>query len=175
MSFSLASYSTPTTQEVLVVVYDLANFAPFSRQAPSAEVFTALNEFYRISEGYIKNDGGSVIKFIGDSGLAIFPEERADAGVRSMLELKKKLDVWLKKAIPGSFLSVNCHFGEVTLGPMHGPHGKSLDAIGETVNICFTLGKRKFTISPQAFRKLAPDSRKHFKKFTPPIVYNLED
>ena len=30
-----------------------------------------------------------------------------------------------------------------------------------------------FTITPQAFRCLSAESRKHFKKYTPPIVYRM--
>lgn len=172
-NFTLASFPSAVTKELLVVVYDLANFVTFSRENPSSQVFAALDEFYRISAEHIRNNRGHVVKFIGDAGLAIFAEEDADHGIRSMIQMKERLDHWLTKGIPGSYVAVNCHFGEVTIGPMHGPIGKYLDIIGDTVNICFTLGKRKFTISPQAFRKLNPESRQQFKKFTPPIVYNL--
>ena len=71
-----------------------------------------------------------------------------------------------------SALSVNVHFGEVTVGPT-GLHGW-LDLIGETVNTCATLGSRTFGISQQAFRRLTPEHRRLFHKFSPPVIYQPE-
>jgi class 3 adenylate cyclase len=169
-----ATYPNPTTTELLVAVFDLTNYVAFSRQTPSPDQFAKMNEFYRRSAEFVRDHGGYLIKFIGDAGLVVFPADAADHGVNTMVRLKDEMDAWLKSAIPESTLSVNCHFGEVTIGPMHGPGGgKHLDIIGDTVNICFTLGRKKFILSPQAFRKLKPESRRRFKKFTPPVVYNL--
>jgi hypothetical protein len=47
--------------------------------------------------------------------------------------------------------------------------------LGEAVNIASMLGRGehrgRLVISPQVFRKLSPETRKSFRKFTPPIVY----
>ena len=53
-----------------------------------------------------------------------------------------------------------------------GPRGdKRLDIYGETVNIAATMNSNGLAISPQAFRKLEPATRKLLKKHTPPITY----
>jgi hypothetical protein len=40
-----------------------------------------------------------------------------------------------------------------------------------TVNIAATLKSNDLAITPQLFRRLNPDTRKLFKKHTPPITY----
>jgi hypothetical protein len=50
--------------------------------------------------------------------------------------------------------------------------------VGDSVNIAATLDRGrnqgKFIISPQVFRKLRPETRKYFHKFTPPVIYISE-
>ena len=43
--------------------------------------------------------------------------------------------------------------------------------IGSAVNVCFLLKGHGFVLTPQAFRALRPESRRRFKKHTPPVVY----
>lgn len=63
------------------------------------------------------------------------------------------------------------HFGPVMAGPIGTRTDKRLDVFGETVNIAATLKAGGIAITPQVFRKLAPETRKLFKKHTPPITY----
>jgi len=160
-------------KEMLVVVFDLINFGQFSNQNKSPKIFQTLNEFYAKSKAVVDTNGGTLIKFIGDAGLAVFEKERSDVAITAMIQLKAEIDLWFSKLTPKGGLAVNCHLGPVIMGEMVGPKGAQLDVIGEAVNIAFTMGKRQFLISPQAFRSLNEKSRKSFKKFTPPIVYRL--
>jgi len=47
--------------------------------------------------------------------------------------------------------------------------------MGDAVNVAATIDRAgrggRMTTSPQAFRQLEPETRKLFKKYTPPIVY----
>lgn len=170
----IMSLSHPAEAELLVSVFDLTHFTRYSRGAPSSKLFRQMSEFAGMCAEFVQSRGGVMIKFIGDAGLCIFPGPDSSAAVNTLVELKSKMDAWLKTEIPGSHLAVNCHFGPVTIGPMPGFAGQNqLDVIGETVNICFTLGKQGFIISPQAFRSLDASARKQFRKFTPPITYHL--
>lgn len=178
MTATVSSYlllQHPIETELLVVVFDLTNFAPFSRSRESAEVFEKQKAFSLSSFKAVKESNGIVLKFIGDSCLAIFPIEEASNAIVSMSKFKTQIDLWLEKNIPGSHLAVNCHVGPVTIGPMPGFNGQNqIDIVGTTLVTCFRLGSKGFTISPQAFRTLTPEARKQFKKFTPPITYNLD-
>jgi two-component system sensor histidine kinase ChiS len=166
--------SSPVESQVLIALFDWARFTAFSRARSSREVFEALDEFYRLSENVIHPRGGRILKYLGDAGLAVFPEVRVDDGVAALHELKETVDAWLREKRYDSSLHVNCHFGEVTLGPIGGPEARSLDAMGENINLCFTMERRGFQVTPQVFRKLGSDARKRFHKYTPPIVYRAE-
>jgi len=168
-----AAAPSPQDIEVLIACFDWARFYAFSRSRDSRAVFDALDGFYKLSEAAIHPAGGRIVKYLGDAGLAFFPSGLADIGVMTMLALKHKADSWMRTQGFDSFLHVNCHFGPVTLGEIGGAETRRLDLIGDNVNICFALEHKGFTITPQAFRCLSAESRKHFKKYTPPIVYRL--
>lgn len=170
----ILSIKQPTEIELLVVVFDLTNFTKFSRTASSSQVFLKMKEFNEMTSRFIQKNEGLIIKFLGDAGLCIFPFNLSSAAICAMTEMKTMIDEWLDQNIPGSRLAVNCHVGMVTAGPTPGFNGEQqIDIMGEAVNICFTMSKRGFVISPQAFRSLTSETRKQFKKFTPPITYHL--
>lgn len=173
----LLSLQRPLDTELLIVVFDLTDFTKFARSSPSAEVFAKMAEFDEMAADFVRENHGLVIKFIGDAGLCVFPAALSSQAICAMVEFKTRADAWLARNIAGSSrLAINCHFGRVTVGPTPGFNGhKQLDVMGEAVNHCFTMGDRGFILSPQAFRSLTPEARKHFHKYTPPIVYQLSN
>lgn len=169
-----ASLSSPQEMELLVAVYDLTGFAAYSRTRPAREVFEAMREFYALTGRTVTDHGGLILKYIGDAGLCIFPSEIASEAIIALADMKQTTDEWLRRKIPGSRLAVNCHVGSAIVGPLPGYAGETqIDLLGEAVNTAFTLGKKEFLLSPQAFRSLKPEARKRFRKHTPPIVYKL--
>ena len=68
---------------------------------------------------------------------------------------------------------VKAHFGTVIAGHYRsgGDGAQRFDIIGENVNVAARLDSHGFAISAEAFRKLGADTRKRFKKHTPPITY----
>jgi hypothetical protein len=57
------------------------------------------------------------------------------------------------------------------LGPLGTRDDKKTDVLGSTVNTLFLLKVSGFALTPEAFRKLTPETRKLFKKHTPPVFY----
>jgi class 3 adenylate cyclase len=170
----ILALKSPIDTELLIAVFDLTNFTKFARQRDTAEVFGKMKTFNSLSARFVNENGGIVIKFLGDACLCVFPLSRASEAITAIVDFKVEMDAWFRMNMPGSHLSVNCHVGQVTVGPTPGFNGQSqIDVLGETVNTCFTMSRRGFVISPQAFRSLVPDARKRFRKFTPPIVYHL--
>ena len=142
------------------------------RGAGSTEVFARLDEFYQLTEDVVEAAGGLVIRFMGDAALVVFPGELADAGVGALLDLKCRTDGWLAERRLPNRLHVNAHVGPVTLGPMG--RRRTLDVIGHTVNTTATMGAKSFGLSAQAFRKLTPERRRLFHRFSPPVLYLAE-
>ena len=66
---------------------------------------------------------------------------------------------------------IRIHFGPMCSGLLGTRDDKRLDIIGSTVNTMFMLKSTGFAMTPEAFRKLGPETRKLFKKHTPPVVY----
>ena len=92
-------------------------------------------------------------------------------GVLALRELKDAGDAWLDSRKVSCRHVIKAHFGPVFGGMVGTRRVKQFDFFGETVNIAATLRSNGFAITPQVFRKLDPDTRKQFKKHTPPITY----
>ncbi|MHC4606673.1 MAG: adenylate/guanylate cyclase domain-containing protein [Planctomycetota bacterium] len=169
--FTPAGISEPTDLDLLVAFFDLTGFAKFARKATSREAFDMLSDFFELVGDSVEESGGKVVKFIGDAGLVVYPEDRADEGVRALHALKAAADRWLAGRGLASRVHIKAHFGPVTCGPVGTRSEKRFDVYGETVNTAATLPSHGLSITPQAFRKLGPETRKLFKKHTPPVRY----
>ena len=120
----------------------------------------------------VEGAGGRVVKFIGDATLAVFPEDHVDRGVETMLALKQEVDDVFSRAGWPCRLVVKMHFGSVVAGDYAG----RFDVLGKNVNAAAMLDSLGVALSADAFRKLSPETRKRFKKHTPPITYiRVED
>ena len=161
----------PTEKKLLISFCDLTNFAKISRRNDETEIFNYLSSIYEIIGEIIEDSNGRVIKFIGDSALIIFEENDVDAGVIALKKLKTEIDDYNKNISYESRLVVKAHFGKVITGMMGTKNNKRFDLIGNEVNIAATLKSNGYAISVEAFRKLKPETRKLFKKHTPPITY----
>jgi class 3 adenylate cyclase len=171
---SLDQTTEPTTSELLIAFADLRGFTRIAKDLKTPEAqFGFLDDLANVMAGVVGTTNGKILKFIGDACLVVYPGPAADAGVRNLLELKETTDSHIESQGLRSRLSVAAHYGEAMIGPF-GPE-RQLDAIGEAVNRA-ALAERgdhrsEFVITPEAFRRLESETRKLFRKHTPPIVY----
>lgn len=175
---SLQNLSTVETRNLLVCVYDLTNFVQLAKSFSSnraENLFALLDELAQITSQKVDEAGGIVIKYIGDSALIVFAEDDVDAGVKILYELKQDLEAFLDARGFRNKVAFALHFGETAIGYMGKAPYRWLDIIGDTVQTVFVMGGKpfpgRFVITPQVFRKLKPETRKMFHKFTPQIVY----
>jgi class 3 adenylate cyclase len=168
---TLNDIHTPTEMNLLVAFFDLARFTHFSRNRSAQEIFEFVSAFYEFVGDIIEDSGGTVVKFMGDAALIVYPETHVNEGVLALKALKDQGDVWLAgRNIPSRNI-IKIHFGPVICGPMGTRTDKRFDVFGETVNIAALLKSNGLAMSPQVFRKLNAANRKLFKKHTPPITY----
>ncbi len=161
----------PTDMNVLVAFFDLTVFSRYARDHSDREIFNFLADYYGFAGEIIEEGGGTVVKFMGDAGLAVFPEDRVDSGVLSLRKLKTVGDKWMRhREIPCRHV-IKAHFGPVIFGPIGTRNDKRFDVFGTTVNTAALLKTSSFAITPQAFRRLEQETRKLFKKHTPPVTY----
>lgn len=151
---------------LLIAFADLTRWQAESSRLDELVLADVMDRFYELVASRVGAEG-TVVKFMGDAALVVF--EDVDAGVRALLEMKKDVDEYFAALGWESRLVVKAHFGDVVAGSFGAE--KRFDILGRNVNIAATLETRSFAISAEAFRKLAPETRKLFKKHTPPITY----
>ncbi|HOD38916.1 MAG TPA: adenylate/guanylate cyclase domain-containing protein [Candidatus Wallbacteria bacterium] len=170
MSF-FDSIDAPVETDLLVSFFDLTNFVKITNSHSGLELFGLLSDFYEMTDRIIRENGGRIIKFIGDAGLIVFEPQNADRGVKALMRLQKDSETFFESRKVHTRLIVKAHFGSAACGKICSGGGRRLDVFGETVNTAATLASKGFAISPQAFRKLSAETRKLFHKLTPPITY----
>jgi len=100
-----------------------------------------------------------------------FPAELADTAVRALQSLRSKGQDWLAERGYKSHVIVKLHLGPVAIGRVGGPGEEIIDVYGKTVNVAASLPSSGLAMTPAVFRSLQPETRKLFKKHTPPITY----
>ncbi len=156
-----------------VAFFDLSRIPEWASSDDDCQVASFFQRFYAMAAEYIEPAGGRIVKFMGDAGLAVFPEESAEAVIFALAELADAARQAAEAAGLDAYLNVNVHFGPVLAGSFGPPGAKRYDVIGKTVNIAARLGRRGLTLSAQAFRRLSEDGRKRFQKIMQPITYRF--
>ena len=167
----LTALTTATETKLLVAFFDLTRFSRETRGRDTRELFVLMSDYYEFVGDIVENARGIVVKFIGDATLAVFGEENVDDGVLALKALMEQGDDWLQARDLKSRHIVKAHFGAVTCGPIGTRGEKHFDVFGEAVCTAATLQSNGLALTPQVFRKLAADTRKHFKKHTTPVTY----
>jgi len=178
---SLQHLSMVETRTLLICVYDISNFVQlaksFSAKKPD-KLFGIMDELAQITTQRVVEADGVVIKYIGDSALIVFDDHNVDAAVMAMYHLKAELEACLAAHGFRNTVTFSLHLGETAIGYLGKEPFRWLDVIGDAVQFTFVMlnrmSQRRFAITPQVFRKLKPETRKTFHKFTPPIVYLAE-
>jgi class 3 adenylate cyclase len=178
MDFS--TITTPTRVTLLISFMDIQGFLGIAQaQHDLTKLFDLLNNWAGIIIKDVERAHGRVVKFIGDACLIVFAEEDADLGVQTLVSLKAKAEAFLREQGFKNRIKVTGHVGEAVMGAFGTGNCTSIDVFGDSVNIASTLERSdhhgRFVLSPQAFRKLSPSTRKLFHKYTPPVVYVAEE
>lgn len=166
----------PTEQELLIGFYDLAGYMRYADSAEPKRLLGTMSGYFSLTGRIIQDAGGRLIKTLGDAGLAAFPTDDVDAGVRALQSVQACGSEWLARQDYKSQVIVKIHLGPVAIGRVGSPGEEILDVYGKTVNVAATIASTGLAMTPAVFRRLQPMTRKHFKKHTPPVTYiELED
>jgi adenylate cyclase len=166
---SVFDLSERTEVRLVIAFIDCTRFNAWVFKTEPTRLAEVVDDYYHRIAAAVEPAGGRVIKYIGDGSLIAFPIDRAGDGVIALLELKDSIDGWFARLGWDSRLIAKVHAGEVIAGPF-GPT-RELDLIGREVNVAATVSTRGFALTAEAFRSLDPETRKRFKKHTPPITY----
>jgi adenylate cyclase len=129
-----------------VMIADLRNFTWISDRYSRDEVVALLNEYFEAFCEPIEENGGEVLKFMGDSLLAVFPLEEVDACkrlLRSVIDARNRMALLNVRTrdTPLPFLNygIGVHVGEVMYGNIGSKSRLDFTVIGPCVNIASRL------------------------------------
>jgi adenylate cyclase len=131
--------------EAAILFADLKNYTHFSNTHPVEEVMARLNRFYDAFEAPIVENGGEILKFMGDGLLAIFPvggsagtrdgaaREAVGRAAKAIEQARQKVgevEVGFRTAL---------HVGRLHYGNIGASKRLDFTAIGPAVNLCARL------------------------------------
>lgn len=147
--------------QAVILFSDLRSSSRMAEELPRTQYLELLNRYFETVLGPIKDNGGEVLKFIGDAVLAIFPlsEDAKDrackagkalTAARQAIAIRNKLaEPAMKDDLPSFDLGIGLHIGEVTYGNVGGQDRLDFTVIGPAVNLasrieslCKTTGNR---------------------------------
>lgn len=161
---------------LLIAFVDLTRFAAQTERVNDLELAEAIDAYYERVAALTARAGGTLVKFIGDGGLLVFPEAAVDSGVKALLDLKDEIDSLMAARGWECRLTARAHFGTVVAGPFGAAGSKRFDVLGKAVNQAAMLPSTGVTLSAAAFAKLGPELRQRFKEHAPPATYlRVED
>lgn len=127
-----------------ILLADLKDFTSLNEQYAPDDIVTWLNEHFEAIAQPVEQAGGEILKFMGDSVLAIFPAEidnPSDACERALSATRVALDETVvlnaKRAAEGApaiAVDIVLHVGEIFYGNIGASRRLDFTAIGKAVN-----------------------------------------
>jgi len=129
-------------KEMTVLFTDIRDFTTISEQMTPKENFNFLNNYLGYMEPVIRNNGGFVDKYIGDSIMALFPDNTENA-INASIEMRIKLAEF--NHIISQFgqapidSGIGIHTGSLMLGIVGGEGRMEGTVISDAVNLAARL------------------------------------
>ena len=161
----------PIELDLLVGFYDLNGYTKLCARTPARDILNAMTGYFNFTGGIIAEANGILVKTMGDAGLVAFLAEDADRAITACLKVKYEGEAWLARHSINTQANFKLHLGPVACGPVGAPGRAIFDVYGRTVNTAALVESRGFAMTPQVFRGLSTETRKLFKKHTPPVTY----
>lgn len=160
-----------TERQLVVVVVDLAHFVQAVRGLPAGQIAALVDRYYREVDAPITTAGGSIVKFLGDAVLAVFPPDRAADAVVAVQSLEVVVRRLCDEYGVDLELGANVHLSTVAEGQFG--VDERYDVIGAGVNHTFRMGAGPgIRISEPVYRKLPNHLRGVWEKHQLPATYS---
>ncbi|MFS8114016.1 adenylate/guanylate cyclase domain-containing protein [Rhizobium jaguaris] len=140
-----------------ILLADLKNFTLLNENHAPNHIVAWLNEHFEAIGRPVEQDGGEILKFMGDSLLAIFPadvENPAEACRQALSAAKKAQEAnatlnrrRVAAAQPEIFVDIVLHVGEVFYGNVGAVRRLDFTAIGKAVNEAARIEKLCDTVN----------------------------
>ncbi|MGR9463713.1 adenylate/guanylate cyclase domain-containing protein [Rhizobium leguminosarum] len=134
-----------------ILIADLRNFTALTEVYQPSEIVGFLNEHFELIDRHVEENSGEILKFMGDSVLAIFPTDAEDpqkacmaalASTKNLLKANEALNrERTKNGGPDIGVDVVLHLGEVFYGNVGARGRLDFTVIGRAVNEASRLEK----------------------------------
>jgi adenylate cyclase len=122
---------------------DLRDFTGLSDALPPAELLQLLDRYFEVVSGPVVDEGGEVLKFIGDAMLAIFPvgaagpRDACSRAARAAMSALERFEAEVARSLAGHTLSfgISLHLGDVYYGNIGARRRLDFTVIGPAVNL----------------------------------------
>lgn len=128
--------------EAVVLFADLREFTSLAARLDPSETVRLLNDYFDCLVAPIEQNGGHVLKFIGDAVLAFFPVEAAlpePQPLNAVAAIRQRLDMLnrarAEKNEPPLRHGLCLHFGKVLYGNIGSSERLDFTIIGDAVNV----------------------------------------
>lgn len=131
--------------DAAILFCDLRGSSRLEEDMGRDDYLVLLNRFFETTTRIVNDNGGEVLKFIGDAVLAIFPAgEDAALASRQALSAARRIDHDINSGAAISDASVRCvvglAFGNVTYGNVGSEERLDFTVIGSAANVAARLG-----------------------------------
>lgn len=128
----------------VIMFADLKDFSKLSNQQPNGDTLNMLNRFFGALESPIHENGGEILKFMGDGLLAIFPYKVSESGPKDAAMAAYRAIAGAHTGLidcegPGNTFRAALHLGELHYGNIGGARRLDFTAIGPAVNLTARL------------------------------------
>jgi len=129
-------------KEMTILFSDIRAFTEISEEMTPKENFDYLNHYLGYMEPVIRNNNGFIDKYMGDSIMALFPENPGDA-INAAIEMRIKLSQF--NQVMGQFgkpeidSGIGIHIGTLMLGVVGGEGRMDGTVISDAVNLASRL------------------------------------
>ena len=162
-----------STVDAVVLFSDLRGFTAMSETAHEEEIFDTLNDYFDLVVTAVENQGGDVLKFIGDGVLSIFLVEAEPERIQQCRSAARaSQDILLGLAAlntrrkdahkPPLNIGIGLNVGPVSYGNIGSPGRLDFTVLGRTVNLASriegltkTTGRR--VLATTAVAEACPD------------------
>jgi adenylate cyclase len=145
MAESPEAYSMDGKKAVLTVLFsDVVGFTSISERLSPQELSAFINEYLTAMSMVIRENGGTLDKYIGDAimafwGAPVSDQEHATRGVTAALLMQKKLgelrQSFVARGWPSITVGIGLSSGDMTVGDMGSKIRKAYTVMGDTVNL----------------------------------------
>ncbi len=120
------------TLRAVVWFSDIRGFTSMSERLELGELLEVLNDAFELVVNAVEENGGEVLKFMGDGLLAVFPCDEGDA---QACALARNAALQLVENMSTVKIGVGLHLGEVNYGNIGAPGRLDFTVIGPDVNL----------------------------------------